>query len=103
MGLYYVALMVILKITNTALLDYQGFGDAAALSGINIFASLYVIKGSFLNYFFNFTNGLNLFSIINLLIFALTVVLYVTDIIKNKIKNLFLCVISYCHYLWMDK
>ena len=95
MGLYYVALMVILKITNTALLDYQGFGDAAALSGINIFASLYVIKEIFLNYFFNFTNGLNLFSIINLLIFALTVVLYVTDIIKNKItilKVLFLLV-----------
>ena len=52
------ALTIILKITNTVLLDYQGFGDAAALSGINIFASLYVIKESFLSYFFNFSNGL---------------------------------------------
>ncbi len=88
MVLYYLVLTIILKITDTSLLDYQGFGDAAALSGINVYASLYVIKENFLRYFFNFSNSLNVFGIINLLIFVITVVLYAFDIIKNKLPVL---------------
>ena len=85
MGVYYLTLTIILKVTNTSLLDYQGFGDAVALSSINPFASLYLIKENFLKYFFNFSNGLNVFSIINLLIFGITVFLYIFDIVKNKL------------------
>ncbi len=85
MGLYYLALTLILKISNTTLLDYQGFGDATALSGINIFASLYVIKESFFGYFFDFSKGLNLFGILNILILIFTVVLYLVNILRNKL------------------
>ena len=85
MAVYYLALTVILKLTNTTLLDYQGFGDAAALSGINIFGSLYQIKESFLTYFFDFSNGINAFNLINLVIFAVTIVLYLSNVIKNRL------------------
>jgi len=54
MVLYYLALTLLLKLTKITLLDYQGFGDAASFSGIDIFASLYTIKKSFFGYFFNF-------------------------------------------------
>lgn len=86
MGLYYLALTLILKITNTVLLDYQGFGDATALSGIDVFASLYVIKESFFGYFFDFSKGINLFSVLNLLILILTVALYLVNIIRSKLQ-----------------
>ena len=47
-----------------------------------------MIKENFLKYFFNFSNGLNVFSIINLLIFVTTVILYIFSIIKNKLPLL---------------
>ena len=85
MVLYYVALTLLLKLTKTTLLDYQGFGDAASLSGINIYASLYTIKESFFGYFFDFSNGINAFSIINIVIVLTSAILYLAHIIKNKI------------------
>ena len=85
MALYYLALTLILKLTKITLLDYQGFGDAASLSGIDIFASLYTIKESFLGYFFDFSNGINAFSLINIVIVIAAVILYLAYIIKNKI------------------
>ena len=95
MVLYYLILIVLLKITETELLDYQGFNNAASLSGIDILGSLYIVKESFIGYFFDFSKGFSVFSIINCIIFALTIVLYLKDIIKNKfgvVKVLLLCV-----------
>ena len=86
MALYYLILMLLLKITSAELLDYQGFGDAVALSNLNIMSSLYNIKESFIAYFFDFSNGLNIFIVINATIFALTVVLYLIGAVKNKLK-----------------
>ena len=94
MALYYLALTVLLKITGTELLEYQGFDSAASLSGFDIPGSLYVIKHSFTDYFFDFSNGINAFGIINCIVFILTVILYLLDIVKNKlsvIKILMLC------------
>lgn len=83
MVLYYLILLVILKVTGTQLLEYQGFSSATSLSGINIFGSLYAIKESFVNYFFN---GFNVFTVINILIFVFTVIFYLVDVIKFKLK-----------------
>ena len=83
---YYAILTVILKITGTELLDYQGASSAASLSGINIAASLYTVKHSFTDYFFDFSNGINTFAVINCVIFALTVIIYVTEIIIFKLN-----------------
>lgn len=85
MVLYYLVLMLLLKLTKTTLLDYQGFGDAASLSGLNLFASLYTIKESFFGYFFDFSNGINVFSVINVIVIMASLVFYLTFIIKNKI------------------
>ena len=86
MALYYLAMTVILKVTGTALLEYQGFGDAASLGGIDIMGALYTIKHSFTDYFFDFSKGLNVFGVINGIIFAVTVLMYLADVIKNKLN-----------------
>ena len=84
--LYYLVLTLLLKITGAELLDYQGANSAATLSGLNIFATLYTIKNSFFTYFFDFSEGFNTFGTINIVILALTVILYLTDIIKRKLN-----------------
>ncbi len=95
MALYYLVLVLLIKITGIELLEYQGLDSAASLSGIDIWSSLYVIKNSFTGYFFDFSKGPNVFNVINSLVFLSAVVLYVADIIKNKLsitKILFLIV-----------
>lgn len=94
MVLYYLVLTLLLKLTKTTLLDYQGFGDAASLSGLNLFASLYTIKESFFGYFFDFSNGINAFSVINVIIIINSLVFYIAFIIKNKIGVLKTLVIA---------
>ena len=84
MALYYLLMIVIIKLTGTALIEYQGIDSAMSLKGIDLYGALYTIKHSFTDYFFGFSNGVNAFSIINCIVFAITVVLYVIDIIKNK-------------------
>ncbi len=95
MALYYTVMTILLKLTGTTLLEYQGLDGAASLKGIDIAGSLYTIKESFVRYFFDFSTGLNVFAVINCIVFVLTLVLYLTDVIKNKLsiaKILMLCV-----------
>lgn len=94
MALYYILMTAILKVTGTELLEYQGLNNAAAFSGINILGAFYNIKHSFIDYFFDFSNGISVFCVLNCIIVLLTVVMYVIDIIKNRtsvIKILFVC------------
>lgn len=86
MILYYLILTVLLKITNTELLDYQGASNALTISGMNIYAALYTIKCSFMDYFFDFSNGISVFGLLNCLIFAVTVVMYLADVVKGRIS-----------------
>ena len=86
MGLYYVIWNILLKITGTEILAYQGMESAASLSGLDIWSSLYTIKHSFTDYFFDFADGVQLFDVLNVVIFALTVIFYAVDIIKKKIS-----------------
>ena len=84
MALYYLVMTVLLKLTGTTLLDYQGFDNAASLKGIDVAGALYTIKESFNGYFLEFSKGANVFGIINFIVFVLTFVLYLADVIKNK-------------------
>lgn len=86
MALYYLVMVVVLKITGTELLQYQGFDTAASLSGLNIWASLYIVKETVINYFFDFSGGVNLYSVLNIVVIGAIAVLYLVDIIKNKLK-----------------
>ncbi len=95
MVLYYLVMTVLLKLTGTTLLEYQGFDNATSLKGIDIAGALYTIKESFVSYFFDFSEELNVFGVINCIVFVLTLVLYLTDVIKNKLsiaKILMLCI-----------
>lgn len=84
MVLYYLVLTVILKVTHTSLLEYQGFSSAVQLQGFDILGSLYVIKETVLGYFFCFSDGVNVFGIVNIIVFVLTVAFYLIHIIQNK-------------------
>ena len=86
MALYYLVLTVLLKLTGTELLEYQGLDSAVSLTGLDIFGSLYTTKEAFLGYFFDFSQGISTFTLINCVIFALIFGLYLTDLIKNKIS-----------------
>ena len=88
MALYYLVLTLILKISGTELLDYQGVNDATSLAGLNIGASLYTIKEAFFGFFFDFSKGLTLFNCLNVLVFAAAICFYLIDIIKNKLSIL---------------
>ncbi len=95
MALYYLVMTVLLKLTGTTLLEYQGFDNATSFKGIDIAGALYTIKESFVSYFFDFSTGPNVFVITNSIVFVMTIVLYLTDVIKNKLniaKILMLCV-----------
>ncbi|MBR5517983.1 MAG: glucosyltransferase domain-containing protein [Clostridia bacterium] len=86
MGLYYIVFNVLLKITGTVPLDYQGFGNASLLSSIDIWGALYTVKNTFLIYFFDFSKGCNAYSIINIDVLVLTVILYGAEVVKNKLS-----------------
>ena len=86
MALYYLVMTILLKITGTTLLEYQGLESAASFNGIDIAGALYTIKKSFVGYFFDFSKGANVFGIINSIVFVLTFILYLADVIKNKLS-----------------
>ena len=94
MVLYYLVLVIVLKVTGTALLEYQGFNSATSLSNLDILGSLYVIKESFVNYFFDFSKGINVFNILNIIVLIFTAVFYLSDIIKLKLPISKILVIS---------
>lgn len=84
MVLYYIVLNGLLALTSTKLLDYQGI-SSAGVGGMDIPASLYVIKETLLGYFFDFSFGINTFSIINIVIFSVTLIFYIRDAIAGGI------------------
>ena len=85
-AMYYLVLMLVLKVTKTALLEYQGAADAVTLSQLDLFGALYTIKESFMTYFFDFSNGCNVFGVINIAVCVLAVALYIADIVRNKLQ-----------------
>ncbi len=84
MALYYGVLMLLLTVTGTKLLEYQGMNSATSLAGLDILGSLYTIKESFVNYFFDCSAGFTVFHGINIAFVVLTVVFYVVELIRNK-------------------
>ena len=94
MALYYLVLRVILKLTDAALLEYQGISSAFSLDEINIRGILYTIKHSFTDYFFDFSGGITVFGLLNVFILAVTALLYLWDIIKNRTSPLKLILLA---------
>ena len=86
MTLYYLVLNLLLRITGIELLDYQGIEGALCLSELDLWASLYTIKHSLLDFFFDLSGGWRAFHLINCVVIAATVALYFYDVYKNKLS-----------------
>ena len=83
--LYYGILMVLLKITGTSLLDYQGMNKAVSVSSIDLWDTLYVVKESFFKYFLDFSNGLHVFGVMNAIVFTGIVMFTLEDILRKRV------------------
>ncbi len=87
-AIYGVILKILLGICSVELLDYQGVNETASLSNIDILASLYVVKETFIKCFFDLSKGINVYIVLNVFAFALVVFYYVKKIVENKVyKN----------------
>jgi hypothetical protein len=51
---------------------------------MNLLGALYTIKQSFTDYFFDFSNGVSVFSMLNCLILDMTVALYIAAVIQRR-------------------
>ncbi len=87
-ALYGIILKLLLTVFSSALLEYQGLSSVGSLSNIDIRGSLYLIKHTFLDCFFDLSEGFNLYILINIVIFIFTLAHYIKYIIINEIyKN----------------
>ena len=82
--IYAVALKVSLAVFSTELLDYQGINSTASLSNIDLLASLYVVKETFVDFFFDLSDGLSVHFVLNALVMTFTVVYYVKHIVCTR-------------------
>ena len=86
--LYSVILKVILSVFSIGLLDYQGINSSASLAGIDLLGSLYSIKKTFLDCFFDVSNGVNIYVVLNVFVLLFTLFNYLGHIVKNRLyKN----------------
>jgi hypothetical protein len=83
--LYFAVLKLLLFIFATSLLDYQGVNASASLSDLDVFASLYVIKETFLQFFFDLSDGIQVYTVVNAVILVFTAALYIHSIIRIQI------------------
>lgn len=102
--LYFVILKILLAFFSKSLLNYQGLNDAASLSSVDIKASLYCIKETFLSYFFHSTKGISVFSVLNGIIFIFTLCFYIAYGVKkclfaSFVKVIILCGLGFCMIL----
>ena len=87
-ALYSVILKVLLEVFSARLLDYQGINETASLSNIDLLGSLYVIKETFLNCFFDLSKGINVYVVLNIFSLLFTLAHYIKYIVKNNLyKN----------------
>ena len=84
-ALYGVVLKVLLSVLSVELLEYQGINSTASLSNINIFGSLYSIKETFMDCFFDISEGVNVYVVLNVFVVAFTLAHYFKYIVKNKV------------------
>ena len=96
-ALYGVILKALLAVFSVGLLDYQGINATASLEGIDLLGSLYVIKETFTNCFFDISEGVNVYVVLNVMTVLITLAHYIKYIVKNgvhkKIENIFAIVI----------
>lgn len=84
-AIYGIVLKLLLTIFSEGLMNYQGINSSLAFENIDILGSLYALRAIFFKYFFDFSKGINMFLILNVIICLITVIHYVRYIVINKI------------------
>ena len=84
-ALYGIILKVLLGIFSAELIDYQGINETASLANINLPASLYSIKETFLDCFFDISEGVNIYVVLNVFVLLFTLLHYIKYIFKNEL------------------
>ena len=88
MALYGIVLKILLAVLSVDLLDYQGINETASLMGLDLHGSLYTVKETFLNCFFDFSNGANVYVVLNVFVSLFTLLYYAKYIVINQVyKN----------------
>lgn len=83
--LYSIILKIVMSVFSVELLDYQGINDTASLSNIDIPGSLYSIRETFIKCFFDVSEGVNVYIVLNVLVFVLTAFHYVKYTVINGV------------------
>ena len=94
MALYYLVLNLLLRVTGIELLEYQSIQGALSLSELDLWASVYTMKHSLLDFFFDLSGGWRAFHLINCVVIAATVAFYLYDVYKNRLSVSKLCLLA---------
>ena len=100
-ALYWLALKLSLVVSRTELSSYQGIAQAFSLTNINILHSAKQCVIDFAAFFFDFSQGLRMFPVLNVLLFVLLGIFIIAAIKTGRIYKepvrlgmAFLCVVA---------
>ena len=85
MAIYGIILKLLLAVFSVEMLDYQGLSSSVEMSAINIPASLYLIKETFVKFFFDVSEGISLYVVLNAFVCVFAIVFYGKYIVRNKV------------------
>ena len=97
--IYFIILKLILGVFSVELLDYQGINETVSGTSIDLLASLYAIKETFIGCFFDVSEGVNVYIVLNAFVMLFTLLHYIKYTVKNKLYKkpvnvLFIVVLS---------
>jgi len=81
---YMISMKLILLLSGISLSEYQGISDAFSLQELHPFTSVYRAWNGFQMYFFDFSGGMNLFLILNVLLMLLLLGLFLLAFWQKK-------------------
>ena len=81
-AVYAVALQLVLAFSGTALSDYQGFDTVGSL---HLWSALHGCITRFFRFFFDLHNGLTVWFVLNVLVFALLAVFLLTTLVQQTL------------------
>ena len=85
MAVYAVILKLLLSFFSVEMLDYQGLSSSVSLLNLDLWSSLYVVKETFMDCFFDISEGINVYVVLNLIVAAVTLAHYLRYILRNEI------------------
>lgn len=84
-ALYYIVLNCMMAVKHVQFSDYQGVSDAVSFSKLNLLKSVKKCVKGFLYYFFDFTQGVNWFAVLNTVMFLFLIGFVIAAIRKREI------------------